>query len=173
MRPLSPEQTLRSVAQATRLSVKDVVDIVRGKDPGPAQMSLGPTTVMSGKMMAPEPGSSEFPPEWTAHQSFRYVAGGEVSDVTGTITGALLTMNGSVVSTGTALQRRKILDGILQGGKTPEERIRAVFLSTLNRPPTAKELERWTAHVGRGSVEEAYEDLFWTMINTSEFLLNH
>jgi len=173
VRALTPEQTLRSVAQATRLSLGDLVAIVGGKDPGPAQMSLSPmsTTVMAE--MKGQTGTSNFPPEWTAHQSFRYVAGGEVSDVTGTITGALLTMNGSVVSAGTALRRRKILDGFLQGGRTLAERIQVVFLSTLNRPPTAKELERWTAHVGRGAAEDAYEDLFWTLINTSEFLLNH
>jgi len=166
VRPLTPEQVLRSVAQATRLSLTDVVEIAKGKEPAAAPS-------IAGDVMAFKPGAVEFPPEWTAHQQFRYVAGNELSDLTGTVTGALLTMNGSVVGAGTALQRRKILDRILDGGRTPEERIRAVYLSTLNRPPDARELERWTAHVRRSSGEEGYEDLFWTMINSGEFLLNH
>jgi hypothetical protein len=172
VRPLTPEQALRSVAQATRLGLKDVAAIAQGRDAGPLPPSLRPAAPTADSM-AFKPGSQEFPPEWTAHQNFRYVAGNELSDLTGTITGALLTMNGSVVSAGTALQRRKILDRLLEGGRTPEERIRTVFLSTLTRPPTARELKRWTAHVARGPEHEAYEDLFWTMINTSEFLLNH
>ena len=172
VRPLTPEQALRSVAQATRLTLKDVAAIAQGKEAEPAPLNARPAAMMEGQMGF-KPGSQDFPPEWTAHLQFRFVAGNELSDITGTITGALLTMNGSVVSAGTALHRRKILDRILAGGRTPEERIRAVFLSTLTRPPAARELKRWTAHVDRGAAREGYEDLFWTMINTSEFLLNH
>jgi hypothetical protein len=55
----------------------------------------------------------------------------------------------------------------------PEGAIRAIYLTVLTRPPTEKETSRWKAHVTKAQGLAGYEDLQWTLLNTSEFLFNH
>ena len=55
----------------------------------------------------------------------------------------------------------------------PSDRITAIFLKTLSRKPTRTEMSRWTSHLRRAKGNAAYEDLMWTLLNTSEFLFNH
>jgi hypothetical protein len=64
-----------------------------------------------------------------------------------------------------------MLAAVLKANAAPEARIRAIFLWVLTRPPTPKELQRWKSHVA--GAEAGYEDLSWTLLNTSEFLFNH
>ena len=66
-----------------------------------------------------------------------------------------------------------MLAEILAKHKGEGERIRAIFLSVLSRPPTAGEGSRWASHIGKAGGEKGYEDLMWTLLNTSEFLFNH
>lgn len=74
------------------------------------------------------------------------------------------------------LNRRPTLLGELdQPGRTTEQRIERLYLATLSRRPTAAEYARLAAYVrepGR-TPREAYEDLLWVLLNSSEFSLNH
>jgi hypothetical protein len=68
-----------------------------------------------------------------------------------------------------------VLNSILKGGKEPTEVIEQLYLKTLSRRPTEKELERLTAHVARAGSEPrpAYADILWSLLNCSEFAVNH
>jgi hypothetical protein len=59
--------------------------------------------------------------------------------------------------------------------KTPAEAIDRIYITTLARRPTARELERLTAYVHRPGVtpRAAYGDVLWALLNSSEFVLNH
>ncbi|MES2790589.1 MAG: hypothetical protein V4719_13345, partial [Planctomycetota bacterium] len=60
------------------------------------------------------------------------------------------------------------------------ERIQSLFESALSRPATAKELaavkkllKASAAHVKNATPETAYQDIYWALLNSNEFILNH
>lgn len=54
-------------------------------------------------------------------------------------------------------------------GKKPVDRIRAAFLSTLNRQPTSEEIAMWRRDIGTGNDLDGCRDLIWTLVNSHEF----
>ncbi len=61
-------------------------------------------------------------------------------------------------------------------GMTTAERIEALYLAALSRKPTAKELDRMTKFVVDGGTDrtaERFADVFWVLLNSAEFRLNH
>jgi hypothetical protein len=63
----------------------------------------------------------------------------------------------------------------LAGDKRPHaERLRELYLTALSRPPTGEEEATLLAHIGKAkTVQSAYEDILWMLINTKEFQFNH
>jgi hypothetical protein len=63
----------------------------------------------------------------------------------------------------------------LSADKRPvQEKIKEIYLWAYARPPSAAEMqtvERYLSAGGGG--REAYEDVFWALLNTKEFLFNH
>jgi hypothetical protein len=57
--------------------------------------------------------------------------------------------------------------------KPPAEVIEKLYLLTLSRRPTGEESQRLVAHVEQAGKEAGYSDIFWALINSSEFALNH
>ena len=66
------------------------------------------------------------------------------------------------------------LADILKKESSPEGRLDEIFLTILSRPPSAAEKERYVAYVNRkkGS-KNAYEDIYWVLINSTELIFNH
>jgi len=63
---------------------------------------------------------------------------------------------------------------ILKEDKEPPARIERLYLTFLSRLPDAAERERSMDHVRRKRGEPgAYEDLFWMLVNSTEFFFNH
>jgi hypothetical protein len=112
-------------------------------------------------------------------EKFRYVfnddEGGARDSFTSSIPEALYLMNGSLTNDAVRLKQSPMLDGILDETRSDRERLRQVFCATLSRPPTDREIER-LAHLARGSVggsARGIEDLYWALLNSTEFLTNH
>ena len=59
--------------------------------------------------------------------------------------------------------------------RTPEEKIRELYLWVYSRPPTGEETAIAAAHLAKHAEkpQPAYEDLVWALVNTKEFLFNH
>ncbi|MBI3821882.1 MAG: DUF1549 domain-containing protein [Planctomycetes bacterium] len=77
-----------------------------------------------------------------------------------------------------ACQQRKgnLADVILTSKDSPEMKVDRLFLSILNRPPTAIERERFVKHLTSGDAKMApqlVEDAIWALIACSEFRFNH
>jgi hypothetical protein len=54
------------------------------------------------------------------------------------------------------------------------DKIKEIYLWVYSRPPIAKELATIQNYLkDRGNKKEAYEDVFWALLNTKEFLFNH
>jgi hypothetical protein len=73
------------------------------------------------------------------------------------------------------MNNASILNALLREAKEPAEVIEQLFLKTLSRRPTPQELDRFTAHVAKAGTQPrpAYADILWTLINCSEFAVNH
>ncbi len=94
----------------------------------------------------------------------------------GTIQQALMIMNGNVPN-GEIGKVNNTLDRILKQTTSPEDRVERIFLSVLCRRPTARELTSFMPHVTAAELKKGskgpYEDVFWVLLNSSEFLFNH
>ena len=87
-------------------------------------------------------------------------------------------MNGNFITNATSLEQSDVFTAIVDfPALSVEKKIEAFYLSTLSRFPTEAEVERLKAYVSAGKSNEerthAYSDLFWALLNSSEFLLNH
>jgi hypothetical protein len=60
---------------------------------------------------------------------------------------------------------------------TTEGKIEALFLAALSRKPSAKEAEKFLAFVKKGGTKakerKALGDVFWALLNSTEFMFNH
>jgi hypothetical protein len=89
----------------------------------------------------------------------------------------LTLMNGPLVAEAMHPERGRTLAAILEAPWLDSAgRVEALFLAALSRPPSGAERERFVGHLDRGGERDARRrlaDVFWTLLNSSEFLFNH
>jgi hypothetical protein len=100
-----------------------------------------------------------------------------------TILQALAMMNGELVDSATSGKHCATLTAVTESPFfTEAERIEVLFLATLSRTPRAPEARRMIAHLElRANPEQsdsdarsaAFADIFWALLNSSEFAVNH
>ncbi|MFK7818521.1 MAG: DUF1549 and DUF1553 domain-containing protein [Planctomycetaceae bacterium] len=95
-----------------------------------------------------------------------------------TILQALAMMNGDFLATQTNIEQSQTLAAIANSPfMTDADRVETLFLSTLSRKPTQPEREKFVSYVQSGGATKdskaALTDVFWALLNSSEFLLNH
>lgn len=91
---------------------------------------------------------------------------------------ALTLMNGNFVGQATRPKTGELLTAVMEAPFLNERgRVETIYLATLSRRPTDKEMEQVLAFlVERGSGDnpgEALADLFWALLNSAEFVFNH
>jgi hypothetical protein len=109
------------------------------------------------------------------HYVFSDDEGGGGDSFTASIPQALFLMNGGLTNDSLRLKKSPMLDGILDETTSDRERLRAIFRATLSRPPNDREIER-LARLAKGSVGgpgRGIEDLYWALLNSTEFMTNH
>ena len=92
-------------------------------------------------------------------------------DVLGTIPQALFMMNSPLVNSRIAARPGTVLGQILAAAPNERAALNALYLRVLSRHPTPKEVEicgRYLAAVG--NPREAFEDIYWSLINSTEFV---
>jgi hypothetical protein len=95
-----------------------------------------------------------------------------------TILQALHLMNGSFITDATNLERNEVLNTVANAtGLDTARRIEELYLNTLSRKPRPDELARLVKYVNDGGTDrnsrQALADVFWALLNSSEFMLNH
>jgi hypothetical protein len=115
----------------------------------------------------------------------------------GTVPQALFLMNGRVTSGGASAVPGGALIEILKKNSTVDDKIRAIYLRALTREPRANELVMWKEFLNQAKARfqndepgervkgipvgsraknpqgKAFEDMFWVLLNSSEFATNH
>ena len=93
---------------------------------------------------------------------------------------ALTLMNGSLISGATGLESGESLRAILEADflDTPAKKLEQLYLSTLTREPRPEESSMLLAFIDRAGPEPAKSraalaDVFWALLNSPEFRLNH
>jgi hypothetical protein len=115
---------------------------------------------------------------------------------------ALAIMNGAFINDATSVEKSEMLAAVADAPfLSTSERIETLYLATLSRKPTARELERLVKYIdppakrtftvpvltdsltGRTKTplsaanskgrEQRLADVFWALLNSSEFILNH
>jgi hypothetical protein len=108
------------------------------------------------------------------YQAFRIDPSLPVEEVQGTIPQALLMMNSAVVNVSVAAKGKTFLAQALAQNKTDDEILTGLYERTLARRPRAEEMDICRRYVTRvDNRREALEDVFWSLINSTEFLTKH
>ena len=95
-----------------------------------------------------------------------------------TILQALAMMNGEFIDKATTLDESQTLRSVADFPlMTDGEKLDTLFLAALSRQPTASERATFGKFITdggtTGNAKSAMADIFWALLNSSEFLLNH
>ena len=89
-----------------------------------------------------------------------------------TLSQALHLLNGDTVNA--KIQQGGVIKKLLDTKKFPEERVVDLYLRTVSRMPSEDELKKLMPLFAPGTnAEQSLLDLFWSLLNSREFLFNH
>jgi len=113
-------------------------------------------------------------------REFLLIFGGNEEDeptlFSGTIPQALMMMNGPLVQSAISADKDSYLGKLLWSDaiNTDTDRIRYLYLAALGRTPTSRELKASQAMLrGYRDKVDAYQDIYWALLNSNEFVFNH
>jgi hypothetical protein len=88
---------------------------------------------------------------------------------------ALSMMNGRLTTSATTLAESSTLAAVADAPFLNNDgKLETLFLAALSRPPNDLELAEFKAYLSRAnSSRSGLEDIFWVLLNSAEFLLNH
>jgi Protein of unknown function (DUF1553)/Protein of unknown function (DUF1549) len=91
---------------------------------------------------------------------------------------SLLMMNSSVMESQTNVETGQTVAAIFEASfLTTDEKIDTLFLAALSRKANAEEREKYSSYLDRGGPtgdkKKAISDVFWILLNSTEFLFNH
>jgi len=100
------------------------------------------------------------------------------TDTQTTILQALFLMNGKFMADATILERSTVLTTVAETASIDTaRRIETLYLVALARKPRPEEAARLVKYVDQGGTsgnsKQALADVFWALLNSGEFILNH
>jgi hypothetical protein len=116
--------------------------------------------------------------EWM-REFMRIFGGNDIDEPTlfsGTIPQALMLMNGELVKQAISTENGAYLTAVLSNPKLKSDnaRVQALYVSALGRVPTRPEYGK-IEKVMKSNPNKvvAFQDLYWALLNSNEFVLNH
>jgi hypothetical protein len=96
----------------------------------------------------------------------------------GTVVQALLMMNGNDLNGAVSSREKGTVPLAIVTKKTPHGILDHLYRAALNRPPTGMEEAKIltvyrSAPVANRDLVSFWQDVFWALLNSSEFILNH
>lgn len=101
--------------------------------------------------------------------------GDEATTFNGSIPQVLMMFNGDLVKTATATGKGGFLDRVATSDLTNAQRIDALYTAALARKPTRKEIKiaNQMMVARKGDALGALQDIWWAVLNSNEFIINH
>lgn len=101
--------------------------------------------------------------------------GDEATTFDGTIPQVLMLMNGELIKSATGTEQGSFLHKVATGNLKPAQKIEYIFQATLARSPSQREVEAANTILTwrKGDSAAALQDLFWAVLNSNEFILQH
>jgi hypothetical protein len=103
-------------------------------------------------------------------QEFRFDPSLKPDEVESSVPQALLMMNNPVINQRIQARGTNLLARVLKAYPRNDDAIRIVYLRTLARKPTDRELAKSRSYIEKvGNRAEAFEDILWALLNSAEF----
>jgi hypothetical protein len=178
-RPLTPEQMVSAMTRALNAEEAPVaLSTPKAPDPKAVTPKVVDPKAVDPKTVDPkvaEMMKAANSKDQLLQQLRKYFGDEENIDIgtfNGTIQQALLLMNGGTVNQAIVGKSGR-LGVILASKQSPGDRLDLMFLSALSRLPSSRERTAYLPHLTNTQKREPYEDVYWTLLNSSEFLFNH
>jgi hypothetical protein len=101
--------------------------------------------------------------------------GDEATTFNGSIPQALMLFNGELTKNATSTAAGSFIDRVSQTGRSPRERLTELFLAGLARRPNKNEMlvASKLLSARRGNEKEMLQDMWWAILNSNEFIMQH
>jgi hypothetical protein len=101
--------------------------------------------------------------------------GDDSTTFNGSIPQALMMFNGDLIKQATSTGKGGFLDQVATSSMSPAQKIDLLYKAALARVPSAKERQDASALLGarKGDVVAALQDVWWAVLNSNEFIINH
>jgi hypothetical protein len=121
--------------------------------------------------MAGNPLARRFGPRGAFNTAFGYDPSERRDEVAGSIPQALVFMNGPIVNAGIRASGRTALAKLVSEINDDPALVTEIYLRVLAREPSSSEMETCLRYIKDvGNRNEAFEDVQWSLINSTEFL---
>jgi hypothetical protein len=121
--------------------------------------------------------AAEAKDKWMAQFVFAFGTdeGDESTTFNGSIPQVLMMFNGDLIKKATSLGEGGFLDDVARSSLTPAKKIDTLYMAALARPASAKERQIASALLvaRRGDLAGALQDVWWAVLNSNEFIMNH
>lgn len=101
--------------------------------------------------------------------------GDEATTFNGTIPQALMMFNGDLIKQATSIEKGSFLATIASSNMRPAQKIEYLFQAAVGRGPTGAEMDIANKLVvaRKGDAAAAMQDMFWAVLNSNEFIMQH
>jgi hypothetical protein len=101
--------------------------------------------------------------------------GDETTTFDGTIPQTLMMFNGDLMENATSAKKGSFLWRVIHSEQQPRKQIERLFLAALARRPSTNEMQQANRLLvaRRGDTAAALQDMWWAVLNSNEFILNH
>src|SRR5207302_11103682 len=130
--------------------------------------NLGPPQQAPRRPMGPFGGVGGL--EGQFKQEFRFDPSLKADEIESSIPQALLMMNNPAINNRIQARGTNLLGRILTAYPPNDDGLRMLYLRTLARKPTDKEMDRCREYIRKVEKRaEAFEDILWALLNSTEF----
>lgn len=107
-------------------------------------------------------------------QAFGTDENDEATSFDGTIPQALMMMNGELMQSALSDAKGTLLYEVVNTHGSAPEKVKQLYLATLSRAPSSRELKTADKIMKNAtSPLEAFQDLYWALLNSNEFIISH
>ncbi len=101
--------------------------------------------------------------------------GDDATTFNGSIPQVLMMFNGDLVKNATSVNKGGFLDEVAKDGSNNSAKINALYMAALARKPLAPEIKTANAIMlaRKGDATGALQDIWWAVLNSNEFIINH